>query len=295
MPISAIVLRPTSPAFAPVSSYYAAAPQEPTKRGALAVSQVADFGSSFHGLLDAIIAWKRAYIVVVSHGSAESGLNLPVAAATKVVIGSAIDLLLSVVDSISDDGKTANAEALRAAANDSALPEATVLKIAQKCWKIRWANDLAFQVHIRGCDIGADRRHLRKIQRLFRSLVVSAPNCPMLYTNVNPLGSGRGPVSDVVAWGNKNRPVGRRFIYTRPSGPGPLLLDLEYLGTKAASQAAVQATADVRKWAQIFHDNLSTPSTNSFPVAALYPHDSDTYFLPHEPGYAERIVTVEST
>ncbi|MES1204726.1 MAG: hypothetical protein ABUS79_02200 [Pseudomonadota bacterium] len=295
MATAAIVLHPSLPEFSVIKSYYTAAPHEPTATGLLAVDAVAPFGVSFHGLLDTILAKKRTYIVVISHGDAVTGLHLPVAAATDVTINSALKLLLALVDSLDSTGKIADVDALSACANDTALPEKTVLTIAQKCWKIRWANDLAFQVHFRGCEIGANSKHLTDIQALFRSRVVSAPNCAMLYTTVSPIGKPTfAPVKDVVAWGAKTPIDGRRYIYTRPAleGIGPLLLDLHYLGTKSSSQAAVQSTSDIHKWAAIFHQNTATPSFNSFPIAALWPPAGNDYYLPHEDGYLQRIVTV---
>ena len=194
-------------------------------------------------------------------------------------------------DSMCKDGKSADPERLRAVAHDTGLPERQVLVIAQKCWKIRWAKDLAIQVHFRACEIGADRIFLGYFRKLFRSAQVSAPVCPMLYTPVNPLKNTKGlPVKDVKAWGEKTPVDGRRYIYTS-SDHGPMLLDLHYLGTKATSQAAVQSATDIRRWAKVFHQNDSTPSYNTFPVAAMWTKDSKDYWLPHEDGYRKLIAT----
>src|SRR5213075_2435398 len=125
----------------------------------------------------------------------EIGLTMQMAAATEVSAGSAMESLLKVVQSLDDKGENPDDETVRAAGNDAALPQATIIKMAKKCWKISNTPGMAVEVHIRGCGIGKDLKHLRRMQRIFNSTVVSAPNCPMLYTTVHPL--SKGTVSDV--------------------------------------------------------------------------------------------------
>jgi hypothetical protein len=201
--------------------------------------------------------------------------------------------LLPVVDSLDGTaGKSANAAALAAAANDWAVPESEVLQVAKVCWAIRQVDTTAVAVHVRGCNIGAEPRHLRNLRALFRSQVVSAPDSPMFYVSVRPF----FPTADVDAWAKSHPPLGRRFKYTNQAGPsaGPIVLDCEYLhGIGVSSQAAVRERADIKRWAAWFQQNPQAAAVgDSFALSGFYPGDSNQYFLAVEPGYVSHLVAV---
>ncbi len=291
-----IVLRQNLPGFTVVNTYYSATGQEHTRRGPLPVDRVDSFANTFKSLAETILAKKRSHVVVVAHGNEDNGLIMPITTGTKVATGEAMTTLLAVVDSMdSSNGASADSDALDGAAHDWGVSTTAVLGVAKPCWKIRSSDGIAVAVHIRGCNIGANTKHLHRIRRLFRSVVVSAPNTSMFYVMVSP---GQ-PVKDVEEWGRKHGAVGRRYIYTgsASSGIGPMLLDIEYTpGTgRSSSQAAVQNRADIKRWAAIMHGNPNTPAQNSVALAGLYPRDLDYYYLAHESGYVDRLVAVRDT
>jgi hypothetical protein len=293
MAANGLVLRPTDPKFDIVSTYYKQAPHEPTRRGSLAIDRVEAFGVTFLGLARAIHASKRSHLVVVGHGSVKSGLLMTISPSSKVSAGEAMGTLLPVVDSLDGTaGKSANPAALAAAANDWAVPESEVLQLAQVCRDIRSVDTTAVAVHVRGCNIGAQPKHLRNLRALFRSQVVSAPNSPMFYVNVRP----SFPVADVDAWATSHQPLGRRFKYTNQAGAsaGPIVLDCEYRhGLGVRSQAAVRERADIKRWAAWFQQNgQAAAAGDAFALSGFYPEDSNQYFLAVEPGYVDHLVVV---
>ena len=293
MSVSGRVLRQNLPGFAVVDTYYRQAPQEPIHDdGVLPITRSEAFGNTFRELVEAIIAKKIPRVVVVGHGSAQDGLLMAIMPGTKVSIGPAMPRLLELVDSLDNTGKPTKSTKLGDAVSDwGVASESDVLRLVKACWKVRWENGMAFQVHVRGCDIGAKRDHLRNLKKLFRSVAVTAPDAPMFYVTVRP----RFPVPDFDKW--DPGVLGRRFEYTTQAGAGvgPMILDCEYAGSKANSQAAVRKRSDIRPWAAHFHSNKGTPAADNFVVAGLYPWDANVYFLAHEPAYRDHLKAVTAT
>ncbi|HET9956271.1 MAG TPA: hypothetical protein VFQ61_17305 [Polyangiaceae bacterium] len=287
---SGIVLRQNLPEFAIVTEYYNRAKHEPTRAGDLPISRVDVFANTFKSLCDLILAKRPTDVVVVAHGTPDLGLIMPIAPATNVSTGYAMPDLVKLVNEVESAGSNkVDSDRVSGMANDWGISEASALGLARTCAKIRKEISKSLRVHIRGCDIGAKAQHLRAMQRVFNAELVSAPDCAMFYVRVQP-----GIVKDVDEYANRTPVHGRRSLYQDPENPkrGKLLLDIEYLGTKATSFSAVAKQAHVGAWADFL---LERPggAAGSFALAGLWPHDNTLlYWLPHETGYAGRITDV---
>lgn len=288
MAVTGLVLRQNRPEFSIVSEYYAAAAKEPTRKGLLPIDRTDTFNNTFKSLAETLLAKKRSHVVVVAHGTPEIGLIMPISHETKVSAGYCLPNLVKVVDQLDDtDGKSASDSFVKGLSNDWAVPQSTVLSLAKTCRKIRWSDGMCVAVHIRGCNIGKDLAHLRAVQRLFRSVVVSAPDCSMFYVRVKP------KATDPDAYAKAKGPVGRRFVYSRPH-LSKLVLDIDYAAGSASSLSVVGKSADVKGWAKVMHDVSSSNAVSSFVVAGFWPEDSKVYFLAHEAAYPDRLKTVKA-
>jgi hypothetical protein len=288
MATSALVLRQNLAGFSIVSDYYRLCKREPTIQGSMPVDQTQSFSNTFKHLVEYMNSSKRTNFVVVAHGIPDVGLIMAMAPETKVSAGYCLPDLVKIVDQLdATDGKSADANFLKARSNDWAMKESTILSIAKTCRAIRWSDSTATTVHIRGCDIGKQTSHLRATQRLFRSARVSAPKCGMFYVNVNP------SLTDGETYARSHSVVGRRWLYPAGTGRSSLLLDIQYDGDKSRSQSATAKSADVAAWARFMLENPNVvSSTRSFPLAGLYPPGDDSYWLAHEGGYKSYLAEV---
>lgn len=284
----ALVLRQNLPGFSIVDDYYLETGREPTDKGALPVDRVETFNNTFKHLAETLREKKRSHVVVVVHGTPEVGLIMPIAAETKVSAGACMLDLVRMVDQLDDTGGKSVTNALVGrVVNAWSIKENTARSLADTCWQIRRSPGTCVAVHVRGCDIGQwdgiGDSHIRLLQKLFASAVVSAPICPMFFVGVKPGVAKQG----IEAYAKKVQPEGRRYIYRRPS-IGPLLLDIRYLGDKSEQHSAVENQDDVKAWASELQETTSA-AKRSFPIAGLWPAAEDDYYLAHEPGYVNRL------
>jgi hypothetical protein len=285
MPNAGIVLRPSLPGFTIIDRYYAAAPQEPTRRGLLPVNRVQPYRADFLHLVEAIRTARRSHVVVISHGSPELGLALPISPETNVSCASCFDDLRAVLDDWDSTG-TLDTNRVQGFAQSWQLQSNTASRLVQALHFIRNTEDLCVALHVRGCNIGAQLANLRSLQRLFGSAVVSAPKCPMFYVPVTPSHGG-------LASATARQPLGRRFVYEDPAA-GKMLLDIEYTGATSRSMAAVENLAAIGKWAKIVTQNQRVSAQQSFTVAGFYPDGDPNYYLAHDDGYVDCLEAVLS-
>jgi hypothetical protein len=277
-----IALRQSDPEFGVVDSYYAMAKREPTMRGDLEIKSTSSFTANFRDLVKKLIDKQQSHVVIVTHGYS-GGLSMPLTSTTTVSAANAtlVDLL-ALVDGlpIPNDAKLADF------ASKNSISEADALELAKLCGQVRIHDANCVAVHVRGCNIGVDVANLVTIRKLFRSLVVSAPKCPMLYSPFNPEWH-TNPDLDVEAWKKKNKPKTRRREFVDATR-STLVLDLDYAGTKGSVAGAIHKIADLPKWADLIYNNKSHGTSHSMPLAAMWPDTG--YFLPHETGYTDQIV-----
>jgi hypothetical protein len=196
-----------------------------------------------------------------------------------------VDLLTPLIDSLIQTGGKASGDdtkkLLKNCAVNAKINETDCLSLANTCRQISQAADIAFHVHIRGCNVGKcsigvdTTKWLRQFQKLFRSMVVTAPTCPMFYTRVSP---GAPHVKSVDSFAASKPPAGRRFIYTSDTS-GPMLLDIRYWGDTAPTLSAVENSADIQRWARVMYERPSVTALSSFVVAGTWPDNVDFYAL----------------
>jgi hypothetical protein len=282
-----IALRPSKPEFAIVDEYYKRAKREPTRRGDLEIARTDAFKPNFLDLLRMLVAKQQSHVVIASHGS-DDGLLLPL---TDKTTDSADNRVLSELSQLVDQWPSLNAGMVKAYATGYAISEAEVRALVQNCYKIRTHDSNCLAVHIRGCKIGAKTENLETIRGLFNSLVVSAPECPMLYTTFKPNWS-RPAEKDVGAWISANQPDTRRREFYH-SGLKRLVLDVDYAGATSSTQGVVQRADDLARWADVVYANKNHGVQMSMEIAAMWPESG--YFLPHEQGYIDQINAVRRT
>ena len=279
-----IVLRPNLEAFGVISTYYASAPHEPTKKGTLPIDRVATYRPDFLSLLQMIAAVRRSHVVVVSHGSAYDGLILDIAPEVRQVCSVCFPDLRRLVENWEQSGSLDLTAAREFSSKWKLRPDTGTL-LAKACHTIRNTPEICVALHIRGCDIGRDPENLRAIQQLLGCAVVSAPKCAMLYTIVRPVPGDTASFAQRAVLGR------RRTFEDREAGR--LILDLEKIGVKASSHAA--SAAAIGKWARILLENprAQTPH-GAFAVSALYPFDVPGYYLAHDPQYVDYLEAVRN-
>jgi hypothetical protein len=224
--------------------------------------------------------------VIVSHGG-DDGLHLNL---TDKTGDYADNRVLGELSELVDQWPSLNAGMLKAYAEGYSIPEAEVQELVQNCDRIRRHGSICVAVHIRGCKIGAKTENLKTILDLFNALVVSAPECPMLYVPFNPDWS-RPAEMDVDVWKTRNKPATRRREFYPPgSGLKRLVLDVDYAGSTSSTRGVVQRADDLAGWAGVVYANQGHGVQRSMPIAAMWPENG--YFLPQEQGYIDQINAV---
>ncbi len=276
-----IALRQSDTAFGVVSTYYDASKREPTLRGDLEIGSTDSFRANFLDLLRMLADKQQSHVVIVAHGGAD-GFIMPVTDTTNVSAQNAILVdLLAIVDGL----PTFDGAKVAAFATNTGCTEAQVRELATVCNRIRVHESNCLAVHVRGCKIGKNVANLTTLRKLFHSVVVSAPSCPMLYANFSPM--WRTPSFDVDRWKSDTAARTRRRDFT--AGSSRLVLDVDYGGSSASTQGAIQRIADLKAFADDVYGNSGHGKTQSMPIAAMWPDSG--YFLPHEAGYKSQIVT----
>jgi hypothetical protein len=283
-----IALRPAKPEFAIVDEYYRRAKREPTRRGDLEISRTDAFKPNFLDLVRMLVAKQQSHVVIVSHGG-DDGLHLDLTDKTSDWADNRALLKLVL---LVDEWPSLDAGHVKAYAKDYSISEAEVRALVQNCYKIRKHESNCLAVHIRGCKIGATTENLETIQGLFNSLVVSAPECPMLYATFHPDWS-RPAEKDVDAWNTKNKAATRRREFYPPgSGLKRLVLDVNYAGSTSSTQGVVQRADDLAGWAAVVYANKNHGVQREMPIAAMWPENG--YFLPQEQGYIDQLNAVRN-
>jgi len=224
---------------------------------------------------------QQATVVVVAHGGAD-GLIMPVTAKTSV---SAQDSVLSDLVPLASSFPNLDAGKVTAFANNAGITEAEVGELAKACNAIQKHGASCVEVHIRGCKIGKNSGNLDTLRKLFGSKKLTAASCPMLYATFAP--KWQMPALNVAEWKTKNAAQSRRRDFT--AGGSALVLDVDYGGSSASTQGAIQRISDLPAFATTMYGNSTHGQAQSTIIAAMWP-DSD-YFLPHESGYASQLVT----
>jgi hypothetical protein len=276
-----IALRQADPAFGIVDSYYAVAKREITRRGDLEVTRTDVFKSNFLDLVRTLAAKQQSHVVIVAHGT-EAGFYMNV---TETSTDSADNAVLSDLVTLVDSYPSVDAAKITAFASGYTTTEDDVKELVQVCHKVRNHDTNCVAIHIRGCKLGKKVENLDTIRKLFGSIVVSAPKCPMLYAPCTPEWS-RPANKDVEAWKRTNSPDTRRREFSG-DGRSRLVLDVNYAGTTSSTQGVIEHANDLPKWASVIYGNSTHGTQFSMPIAAMWPDDG--YFLPHESGYLDQI------
>lgn len=277
----AIALRQSDSAFSVVEKYYSAAKKEPIGGGTVDVARTDTFKPNFLDLIRMLQVKQQPTVVVVAHGGAD-GLIMPVTETTSV---SAQDSVLSDLVPLAASFPNLDAGQVTAFSNNAGITEDEVGELAKTCNAIRKHGSNCVEVHVRGCKIGKNSGNLDTLRKLFGSKKVTAPSCPMLYATFAP--KWQMPAFNVAEWKIKNTAKTRRRDFT--AGGSALVLDVEYGGSSASTQGAIQKISDLPAFATTMYGNSAHGQTQSTIIAAMWP-DSD-YFLPNEAGYASQLVT----
>jgi len=281
-----IALRQSEPEFAIVDDYYRRAKREPTRRGDLEISRTDAFRSNFLDLVRTLVSKQSSHVVIVAHGNSD-GLLMPLTDKTN---DRADNRVLSELSELVDQWPSLDAQMVKAYATGYAVTQAEVRALVQNCYTIRNHESNCVAVHIRGCKIGAKTENLETIRGLFNSVVVSGPECPMLYSPFTPEWS-RPRDKDVDAWKASNKAdTRRREFYSPGAGRSRLVLDVNYAGSTSSTQGVIQHADDLAKWAQDFYGNMNHGVQRAMPIAAMWPESG--YFLAHEQGYIDQINAV---
>ena len=284
-----IALRQSEPEFAIVDEYYRRAKREPTRRGDLEISRTDAFKSNFLDLVRVLAAKQASHVVIVAHGNAD-GLLMPV---TDKTSDSADTSVLRDLASLVDQMPKPDAQMVATFARGYSVTPAEVRALVAACYKVRMHESNCLAVHIRGCKIGQKTENLATIRRLFNSLVVSGPECPMLYAPFTPEWS-RPQDKDVDAWKAHNKPDTRRREFHAPgAGRSRLVLDVNYAGSKSSTQGVIQHADDLAKWAEVFYGHSQHGVQRAMPIAAMWAEKE--CFLAHEQGYVDQLNAVRAT
>lgn len=284
-----IALRPNDPDFSIVSTYYAVAKREITRRGDLEISRTDTFAPNFLDLVRTLDAKQQSHVVVVSHGY-ESGLLLKVTDSSSEVADNPVirDLVVLV-----DEFPTFDATKISAFATGYSCTEDDTKELVRLCHKVRSHESNCLALHIRGCKIGKNVDNLENLRKLFNSTVVSAPKVPMLYSPCSPEWS-RPADKDTEAWKRANSPDSRRREFEDTAkGRSKLVLDVNYALDKASTQGVIRHADDLTKWATVIYGNSTHGVLRDMPIAAMW--TDDNYFLPHEQGYLDQINAARKT
>ena len=278
-----IALRPSDPAFTFVSTYYAVAKREPTRRGDLEIAGTSAFKFNFLDLVKVLADKQQSHVVIATHGSSD-GISMPL---TDKTTDDADNKVLKDLVSMVDDYPNLSHAKVSLFAKGYTVPESQVMELVTTCFKVRKHQSNCVAVHIRGCNIGKTIDNLLTIRKLFDSTVVSAPNCPMLYASFAPEWS-RPSDKNVGEWISATKAhTRRREFWDPPAKRSRMVLDVDYAGTTSSAQGVIEHANDLAKWADAFYGNTSHGTQHSMPIAAMWPESG--YFLPHESGYVDQL------
>jgi hypothetical protein len=273
----------SEPAFAIAKTYYEKAKREPTRRGDLAITSTDTYAPNFLDLVKALVKKKQTHVVVVTHGG-KDGMHLPITATSS---DDANNPVIRDLVTLVDEYPKFDATKISLFAKGYDVKEDDVKDLVKQCYTVRKDDDNCVAVHVRGCNIAADVDNLLQLRLLFDSLVVSAPEVPMLYATFSP--EWKSPQNqDVLKWTGSHKPDTRRRIFVDvAAGRSAMVLDVNYAGTTSSTQGVIEHADDLTKWADVIYGNNTHGTQHSMPIAALWP-DTD-YFLPHESGYVDQL------
>lgn len=278
----AICIHQKSTGFGIVGRYYAARGAEPTLTGKVDVSGTDSFKPDFLSLVTMLDDKKQSSIVLVTHGTS-GGFTMPITSESSVSADtSVLDDILTIVAPT----PTTDIEYRRTIAKGNAkIDDKQLNAIVGRCQSIRSNLANAWELHIRGCNIGKDSNNLDKIKKLFGCKVVTAPTCAMIYATFNPF-----PAPNVNDWAQSHNPAGRRRTDLK-AGSSALIVDMDDLGTTATSQGAIQKRADLPQFANTVYANTTHGIQPGMGMVLAAMWEGSTFHLPHESGYTGQLVS----
>jgi len=255
----------------------------------MAVDRTETFNNNFEHLLQQLLAVRRPHVVVVAHGNERMGLIMPLAAETDVSAGYCMPNLVALIEALdraANGGPAVDQQWLsNSVAHDWKVTSDKALSIAAACRRIRAADDICVSVHVRGCNIGKEIRHLDHLRQIFRARRVTAPNCSMFFVPVVPT-----VPRDFDAHVRRTAVRGRRVVHEQPP-LGRLLLDIRDAGPgRFTAFSAIERLADLPGWATHMYVGGQAAQRDRFPVAGMWPDEGSTYSLAHEPAYRDHLV-----
>jgi hypothetical protein len=277
-----IALRQSESEFDVVKTYYDVAKREPTKRGDLDITSTEPFTSNFLALARKFVAKQESHVVVAAHGN-DDGLIMSISANTSDPANT--DAIKDLVAMVDEYPTFSSKVSLFATAHSMTADE--VRDLVTQCYTVRQANDNCVALHVRGCKIGAKDENVVSLRKLFGSLVVSAPKCPMVYAPFTPKWS-RPWDQDVAGWKAAHKPdTRRREFVDKAAGRSRLVLDVNYAVSSGTTQGVIVHADDLTKWADLIYNNNTHGTQHSMPIAAMWPDTG--YYLPHESGYVDQL------
>jgi hypothetical protein len=254
---------------------------------------------TFEDLIDKMLTRSEWVHLVVSHGSPDGGLLMPLASGGgHNQTGKIMDDLAVLAETqmcLRTDAPNYSGR-IKFIADGMGVKPAVVTRVAEKLGMLQRKS---FIVEIRGCNIGKEREMLGRYRRAFGHMT-SAPNCRMFYLRIEPGRPPRGKAMDDLKIALPTTPKTRRRYFSDPAqgAAGPIIIDIADIDghTNVRPAGFMQDPHKASEWAnRLLSTWKQAPAgagSNRFVLPVMWDDEETTFHLPLEPGFGDKLVMV---
>lgn len=250
---------------------------------------------TLEALFDHLLANPAAVQIVVCHGSSDHGLLVKFAAESAfTATGAVIATLSTLADKggmIPSDNSLTNVAAQMGVKTDTAL------RLVDSLIKLRKRKLI---LHIRGCNLGANKELMKAYKTALGCAAITAPNCRMVYSGISPHKPSKGTsMGDLTAMKPKTPKTRRRFFpWPENSYVGPIIIDIRDIDghTQLDSDAFINDPPLSSRWGEkllgTWKQAPGATGSDNFVLPLLWDNGETTWHTPLEDGYRTRLVLV---
>jgi hypothetical protein len=254
---------------------------------------------TFEDLVDKMLTRSEWVHLIVSHGSPEGGLLMPLAKGSS---HNSTGMVMDDLAVLAETHKCLRSDApgysgrIQYVADSMGVKPAVVTRVAEKLGMLQRKS---FIVEIRGCNIGQDPDMLRRYRRAFAHMT-SAPKCRMFYLRIEPGRPPRGTTMADLRFGRPTQPLTRRryFSDTFQGEAGPIVIDITDVDghTNVRPAGFMNDPQFASSWANrfltIWKQAPHGAGNNRFVLPVMWDNLESTYHLPLENGFSDKLLTI---
>jgi hypothetical protein len=280
-----------------IRTFYQRCGEETLGPGRVPTGGIVDY-TTLEDLLDILIAKDLPAFIVVSHGHPEHGLLMKFTKGSPHdATGLVIDVLADLADASQRGTLDEGGNRVTNVAAQMGIKPAAAMGLITKMIQLRAKKRM---VHIRGCNLGANRDLLTSYKRAWGLAGITAPNCRNIYSGINTTKPPSGVTVDELGERRPKKPKTRRRLFTWPenSDVGSLVIDVRDIDghTKLDSESFLKEPGKASFWGEkllgTWRQAPGGANSQSFILQLLWDNNEDSWYTPLEDGFRDKLVAV---